>query len=86
MFHLRLSSSSCVVHAGEYVEYLSEQVNKEYAFLQSKCLDPMLDQHMPPKQSAAFKKSMNAAKREQQSIDAVLEVSACVLCYATKYL
>lgn len=59
---------------GEYVEYLSDQKSKEYAFLQMKCLDPMHDKFLPSKQSAAFKKSMKAAEQERQAIDEVLEV------------
>lgn len=63
-----------MVPVGEYVEYLSDQKNKEYAFLQRKCLDPMHDKYLPSKQSAAFKKSMKAAESERQAIDEVLEV------------
>lgn len=56
------------------MEYLSDQRNKEYAFLQRKCLDPMQDKYLPSKQSAAFKRSMKAAENEQQAIDEVVEV------------
>jgi hypothetical protein len=66
--------STNYLSAGDYVEYLSEQKNKEYAFLQRKCLDPMQDKFMPSKQSAAFKRSMKAAEHEQEAIDGVIEV------------
>ncbi len=59
---------------GHYIEYMTEAKNKEYAFLQRKCLDPMQDKYMPAKPSAAFKRSMKAAEHEQQDIDEVLEV------------
>ena len=59
---------------GNYIEYMSDNPHKEYAFLQSKCLDPMEDKYLPAKQSAAFKKSMAAARSEQATIDEVLEV------------
>lgn len=58
------------------MEYLSDQRNKEYAFLQRKLLDPVQDKYLPSKQSLAFKRSMKAAETEQQAIDAVLEVCA----------
>lgn len=56
------------------MEYMSDQPKKEYAFLQRRCLDPILDKHLPAKPSAAFKRSMKAAEEEQQIIDNVLEV------------
>lgn len=62
------------------MEYLSDQKNKEYAFLQKKCLDPMQDKFLPSKQSAAFKKSMKAAEHERQAIDDVLEVQCAEKC------
>lgn len=65
---------------GEYVEYMTEQKHKEYAFLQRKCLDPMQDKFMPRKPSAAFKKGMKAAELEQMDIDEVRDVSDCLLC------
>ena len=61
--------------AGEYVEYMTEQKHKEYAFLQRKCLDPMQDKFMPKKPSAAFKRGMKAAELEQMDIDEVRDVS-----------
>ena len=63
------------------MEYLSDQPKKEYAFLQRRCLDPILDKHLPARPSAAFKKSMKAAEAEQQIIDNVLEVAILVLLY-----
>ena len=68
------------------MEYLSDQPKKEYAFLQRRCLDPILDKHLPARPSAAFKKSMKAAEAEQQIIDNVLEVAILVLLYIYKYL
>ena len=63
------------------MEYLSDQPMKEYAFLQRRCLDPILDKHLPARPSAAFKKSMKAAEAEQQIIDNVLEVAILGLLY-----
>jgi hypothetical protein len=62
------------------VEYLSDQPNKEYAFLQQKCLDPIQEQYMPARQSIAFKKSMKGAEAELLAVNEVLEV--CLLCFA----
>jgi hypothetical protein len=53
---------------------MSDTVNKEYAFLPSKCLDPLLEKFMPAKQSVAFKRSMKAAQDEREMIDNIVEV------------
>lgn len=63
---------------GVYIEYLSDAINKEYAFLQEKCFEPFLEKNLPAKRSSAFKKALQATEQEREAIDKVVDV-----CYTT---
>ena len=66
------------------MEYLSDSPSKEYAFLQKKCLEPLLTGPPPSttaqaKKPASFKRSMRAAELERETADKVIKVRARVL-------
>lgn len=66
---------------GEYIEFFggdTDVVMKEYAFLPLAQLDPLRDDFMPSKVVKKFLTCIDGARKEQQDMDTVIDVSTCV--------